>query len=75
HDARIGGGILYSRLGLIGQYKTKAFGFQGLIYDLRHPTLDLYGNLPIAPGFQLFFGQRDMTHVERRNVAGLQLTF
>ncbi|MDQ2991504.1 MAG: MlaD family protein, partial [Candidatus Eremiobacteraeota bacterium] len=44
--ARIGGGILYSRLGLIGQYKTKTFGFEGMFYDLRHPMLDLYGDLP-----------------------------
>ncbi len=75
HGARLGGGILYSRLGLVGQYKTKAFGFEGMLYDPRHPTLDLYGDLPIAPGFRLFFGQRDTTHIERRNVAGLELTF
>ena len=75
HGARIGGGILYSRLGVIGQFKTKLLGFEGMLYDPRHPTLDLYGDLPIAPGFRVFFGQRDITHAERRNVAGLQLQF
>ncbi|HEY8321149.1 MAG TPA: MlaD family protein [Candidatus Baltobacteraceae bacterium] len=73
--ARIGGGLLYSRLGLIGQYRTKTLGFEGRFYDPRHPTLDLYGDLPIAPGFRLFFGQRDVTHIERRSVYGLQLNF
>lgn len=73
--ARVGGGLLYSRLGVIGQYKTDLLGFEGRLYDPRHPTLDLYGDLPIAPGFRLFFGQRDATHVERRNVYGLQLNF
>jgi ABC-type transporter Mla subunit MlaD len=75
HGARLGGGILYSRLGVIGQFKTKALGFEGMFYDPRHPTLDLYGDFPIAPGFRVFFGQRDITHAERRNVAGLQLQF
>lgn len=73
--ARIGGGVLYSRLGLIGQYRTSLLGLEGRLYDPRHPTLDLYGDLPIAPGFRVFFGQRDVTHIERRNTAGLQLNF
>lgn len=73
--ARLGGGILYSRLGLIGQYNLRAFGLEGRLYDLRRPTLDLYGNVPLTHGIEAFFGQRDVTHADRRNTYGLQLHF
>jgi len=42
------------------------------IYDLTYPMIDLYGNFKIAPGAELFFGQRDVTHASRRNTFGLQ---
>jgi len=35
----------------------------------------VYGNFRIAPGAQLFFGQRDITHASRRNTFGLQYQF
>jgi len=72
---RVGGGFMYSRLGLIGQYNQRFFGLEGRFYDPRHPTLDLYGNLPVTHGVQLFYGERDITHAERRNTYGLQLQF
>jgi phospholipid/cholesterol/gamma-HCH transport system substrate-binding protein len=70
----IGGGVLYSQLGLTGDISppTSPLGFQGYIYNLRYPSLDLYGNLKIAPGTQLFFGQRDILHASRRNTFGLK---
>jgi hypothetical protein len=37
--------------------------------------IDLYGNFHIAPGAELFFGQRDITHASRRNTFGLQYQF
>lgn len=72
----IGGGVLYSQLGLTGDYNLQGFfGLQGFIYDPRYPMLDLYGNLRILPGTALFFGQRDIFHAARRNVIGLEHTF
>jgi len=51
------------------------FGLETRIYDLTYPMIDVYGNLKIAPGAQLFFGQRDITHASRRNTFGLQYQF
>ena len=72
----IGGGVLYSQVGLLARYTSQShFGIEARVYDLTYPMVDLYGNIRIAPGTQLFFGQRDMTHASRRNTAGLQYQF
>jgi ABC-type transporter Mla subunit MlaD len=73
---RYGAGVLYSQIGVLGQYAPlRGFGLETRIYDLTYPMIDLYGNLHIAPGMQLFFGQRDITHASRRNTFGLQYQF
>lgn len=72
---RIGGGVLYSRLGLLGQFNKGPIGIETRLYDPRHPTLDAYGNLRVQKGFALFGGERDLTHDGRRTVFGLQLQF
>ena len=75
-DFHIGGGVLYSQIGLLGQYAPlHGLGLETRIYDLTYPMIDLYGNLRIAPGTSLFFGQRDITHASRRNTFGLQYQF
>jgi ABC-type transporter Mla subunit MlaD len=72
----IGAGVLYSQIGVLGQYQPlRGFGLETRIYDLTYPMIDLYGNIRIAPGTQLFFGQRDITHASRRNTFGLQYQF
>jgi ABC-type transporter Mla subunit MlaD len=71
----VGGGILYSRLGVMGSYQPGAFGLEGRLYDLRNPTLDAYANLKLAPGIQVFGGERDALQSGRRSVFGLQLQF
>ncbi len=72
----IGGGVLYSQMGLLARYTSLGgFGVETRVYDLTYPMVDLYGNFRIAPGTQLFFGQRDITHASRRNTAGLQYQF
>ena len=72
----IGGGILYSRLGVLGSVDTKAgFGVEGRLYDLRRPTFDGYANARIAHGVELFAGERDALRPARRTVFGLQLKF
>jgi len=76
NNAHIGGGVLYSQLGLTGDVGMKGpIGLQGFIYDPRYPMLDLYGNIRLMPGTSVFFGQRDIFHATRRNTYGLQHTF
>jgi ABC-type transporter Mla subunit MlaD len=70
-----GGGIEYSRLGLTTSVAKGPVGIEARAYDLRHPTLDTYLNLFAFPKFQIFGGERDLTHVDRRTVFGLQFEF
>ena len=74
---QIGGGVLYSRLGVRARYQpdAKGFGLDGRLYDLRHPTADGYLNLGLGNGLTLFGGERDITHSGRRTVFGLQLQY
>jgi ABC-type transporter Mla subunit MlaD len=73
---RVGGGVLYSRLGLLAGYAPRTgVGLEARAYDLRHPTLDGYATLHAAPGIELFGGERDVLHSGRRTVFGLQLQF
>jgi len=76
HGFRIGGGVLYSQIGMLAQMNAlKGFGLETRIYDLTYPMIDLYGNLRFGNNAELFFGQRDMTHASRRNTFGFQYTF
>jgi ABC-type transporter Mla subunit MlaD len=75
-DFHVGAGVLYSQVGVLGQYAPiHGLGFETRIYDLTYPMIDLYGNLHVAPGAELFFGQRDITHASRRNTFGFQYQF
>ncbi len=72
----LGAGVLYSQIGVLGQYAPlHGLGFETRVYDLTYPIIDLYANLHLAPGAELFFGQRDITHASRRNTFGLQYQF
>jgi ABC-type transporter Mla subunit MlaD len=70
-----GGGLEYSRLGLTTSFQKGRVGLEARAYDLRHPTLDTYLNLFATPKFQVFGGERDLSHVDRRTVFGLQFEF
>jgi phospholipid/cholesterol/gamma-HCH transport system substrate-binding protein len=71
-----GGGVLYSQLGIQTQYSPlHGFGLEARAYDLTYPMVDLYGNIHLFPGTELFFGQRDLNHAARRNTIGLQYQF
>jgi hypothetical protein len=73
---QLGAGVLYSQIGVLGRYEPAGgLGFETRVYDLTYPMLDMYGTFRIAPGAELFFGQRDITHASRRNTAGLQYQF
>jgi ABC-type transporter Mla subunit MlaD len=80
HGFQLGGGVLYSRLGLRTLYTPSAsgygFGLEGLLYDPRHPTLDGYMNVKLGgTGLSIFGGERDITHDDRRTVFGIQQSF
>ncbi|TAM74343.1 MCE family protein [bacterium] len=70
---RLGGGVLYSRLGVAGSVDARALGLDALLYDLRHPTLDVYGRLRVTKGISGFAGERDLMNQDRRPVFGLEL--
>jgi phospholipid/cholesterol/gamma-HCH transport system substrate-binding protein len=70
----VGGGILYSRLGLLARAQSGHLGFETQVYDPRNLTLDAYGKIILAPRLSLFGGQRDVLHPDRRTVFGLEAT-
>ncbi|HEY0799080.1 MAG TPA: hypothetical protein VGD50_08005, partial [Candidatus Baltobacteraceae bacterium] len=74
HGVHVGGGIVYSRLGIVARAQQDRVGFETELYDLRNVTLDAYGRLILAPRLDLFGGQRDILHPDRRTVFGLEAT-
>jgi len=74
-NLRVGGGVLYSRLGILASARQGNFGIDTRLYDLRHPTLDIYGDLFATPFLQVFGGERDTLQRDRRAVFGFQTKF
>lgn len=72
---RLGGGLLYSRLGVLGTVGSNGTGLDVRFYDPRRPTLDLYGEVHITPWAQIFFGERAINQVQRRTDYGLQFHY
>jgi hypothetical protein len=75
---QLGGGVLYSRLGVRALYNpslTRGLGVEGLIYDPRHVTGDGYLNLHLGGGLELFGGERDIFHSGRRTTFGFEYQF
>lgn len=71
----VGGGILYSRLGLMGIVSKGVFGFEALAYDPRYGYVDAYLRLHATHNLDLFAGERDIMHDTRRTTYGLQYRF
>lgn len=71
----VGGGILYSRLGVMGLISNRVFGFEGLAYDPRYGYLDTYLRMHATRNLDLFVGERDVLHPERRTTYGMQFRF
>lgn len=71
----MGGGILYSRLGVMGIVSDRLFGFEGLAYDPRYGYVDSYLRFHATPNVDLFAGERDILHSTRRTTYGLQFHF
>jgi hypothetical protein len=71
----LGGGILYSRLGVMGIVSNRLFGFEGLAYDPRYGYVDAYLRFHATPNIDLLAGERDILHATRRTTYGLQYEF
>jgi ABC-type transporter Mla subunit MlaD len=69
---RIGGGVLYSQLGFLAAYSNGVFGFETKIYNPQLPDIDVYGNFHVAKNWELFIGERDLNHAQRRFTYGFQ---
>ncbi len=67
----VGGGLLYSRLGVLGSYNASGNGVSAWLYDPSHPALDLYGNVRVAPWAQVYFGERALNQAQRRSEYGV----
>ncbi len=74
-NVTLGGGILYSQLGVLGEYHAGLFGIDGRFYNPRRPQLDLYGNVNLTKSLKLFAGERALNHQERRFTYGIQAQF
>ncbi len=72
---RVGGGVLYSQVGLLGQYNSRLFGLEARLINPQWPQLDLYGNINVAKGLQLFIGERALNQPARRFTYGFQTQF
>jgi hypothetical protein len=70
-----GGGILYSRLGVMGLVSRGVFGVEGLAYDPRYGYVDAYLRLRATKNLDVFAGERDILHPQRRTTFGLQYRF
>ncbi len=71
-DFRLGYGVFYSQVGLMGQYNARLFGLETRIFNPQWPQIDLYGNLNVAKGIQLFVGERALNQPARRFTYGFQ---
>lgn len=59
-DLQLGAGVVYSKLGISALFRPfgSPIGVDARIYDPKHPTLDLYGDLRLSERLQLFYGER-----------------
>jgi phospholipid/cholesterol/gamma-HCH transport system substrate-binding protein len=71
-NIRVGGGVLYSQAGVIGQYNAKLFNFQAELFNPQRPQLDYWGAFTVAHGLQIFAGERAANHQEHRFTYGVQ---
>lgn len=71
----VGGGILYSRLGVMGIVSKGVFGLEGLAYDPRYGYVDAYLRFHATHNLDLFAGERDIMHDTRRTTYGMQYRF
>jgi phospholipid/cholesterol/gamma-HCH transport system substrate-binding protein len=74
-QVRVGAGVLYSQVGFMAQYNARLFGLETRVFNPQWPQIDLYGNINVARGIQLFVGERALNQQARRFTYGLQAQF
>ena len=78
-DLQLGAGVLYSKLGISALFRPfgSPIGIDARVYDPKHPTLDLYGDLRLSERLQLFYGERYLWNDARTKTPsfGLQIKY
>ena len=77
-DFEVGGGVLYSKLGVAALFRPFGgpVGVDARLYDPKHPTLDLYGDLRLEQRLRLFYGERSIWGPAARTPSfGLQVDY
>jgi phospholipid/cholesterol/gamma-HCH transport system substrate-binding protein len=77
-DFQVAGGVLYSKLGLAALFRpfSGPVGVDARLYDPKHPTLDLYGDLRLTERLRLFYGERSIWGPTQKTPAfGLQVDY
>lgn len=77
-NLQLGAGVLYSKLGLAALFRPfgSPIGVDARLYDPKHPTLDLYGDLRLTERLQLFYGQRNIWNAAGNSTAfGIQVKY
>lgn len=72
---QVGGGLLYSRLGVMTEIGANGNGLDMRFYDPSQPAFDLYGNVRVAPWANLFFGERAINQPWRRTDYGIEFRY
>ena len=68
-NVQLGAGVLYSKLGLAALFRPfgSPLGIDARVYDPKHPTLDLYGDIRLNERLQLFYGERNLWNAKGSN--------
>jgi ABC-type transporter Mla subunit MlaD len=77
-NLQLGAGVLYSKLGLAALFRPfgSPIGIDARLYDPKHPTLDLYGDLRLTERLDLFYGQRNIWNAAGNTSAfGIQVKY
>ena len=75
---RVGGGVLYSNLGVRAIYRDPlghGLGFDSELYGLQHPSYDQLVTYGLSKQIELFGGERDILHSGRRSTFGMLLRY
>ena len=78
-DLQLGAGVEYSKLGIAALFRPfgSPIGIDARVYDPKHPTLDLYGDLRLNERLRLFYGERHLwTNAQTKTPSfGLQIKY
>lgn len=75
---QVSGGVLYSKLGFAALFRPfgSPIGVDARLYDPKHPTLDLYGDLRLTERLRLFYGERSIWGTAQKTPSfGIQVNY